>query len=1598
MHTLAKRALAAGMSLSLMVCMGLPAGRLENAASAAEPDGLLFSSSFEKEDGLTLLENTGEGKAENLIQQYQKGVRGYVGDLVELSSVKGSGEADGNEGMNKLFDGSVDTKFLQVTTPTPAEPVWVSFKLSEERVVTTYSICAGNDEQNRDPADWSLYGSADGTSWAKLDSREGESFYSRKQENIYTFENDTPYAHYKLEITKKRAVDNCTQLSELRLGTGQGDMFLASAGADGAAGSLSNYIVRSSVEGTTSFDNENKMNLFDSNVDTKCFMPMSPSAANPAWVSVKLTQPQAVKVYSIGSANDFDERDPVDWKLYGSADGVAWTVLDTQAGQDMPTRKTLYTYQLENQTAYSHYKLEITKNAGAGAALQLSELQLGTGVDEYPVSLEHPDEGPMYTARTDGPAESWVNYTHVGWTGYNSLMAAGSHVGAGHAAGKNVIYKDLNIPVTATTRLSYMIFPAMAIPNTYDFDYTSQYMSVDLQFDDGSYLSELSCKDIYGNAVNPVAQGDSKTLTYMQWNQVEANIGKAAAGRTIKKILIAYEKNSSSYEATAPFLSYFDDIVIENKAEAAYDHLSDYVNIFRGSNSTSGFTRGLTSPIVLLPHGFNMMTPVTENQSSSHYRYQLAGNRTSICHMELTHIATAWGSSYGDWQFMANTTLSPDQVTSAEPIGAEKRRADFSHDNEVGHAHYYSVTFDEGSNASGVRIEVAPTDHAMLVRFTFPEGSANRNLIFDDVFTNGKLAFDADKKTFNVYTDHRANGGNRMYVYGQFDAPYDTAKTFNGKTGFISFPESEDGATVITMKVATSFISADQAKHNMALEVEEGDTFETVYQQAQKTWDEQLGIIELEGAEPYQLENFYSCMYRLFAYPNSYHENTSTNENPVWRHANPATGDVANPDIQDGMLYVNNGFWDTYRTTWPAYAFFTPEKAGEMLDGLLGFYKDTGWVPRWTNPAGNDGMNGSHSEVIFGDAAMRGVDFDMELAYEASIKSANAKEVNYNYGGRKENATYPFKHYISNEVNNSVSWTMENYVNDYGTAQLAAALGKTDEAQYLRNRALNYVQLYNEEIGGFFSGRKPDGSWAASPESFNPVNWWGDYTETNAWTFLFNVPQDANGLANLFGGKSALADRLDYFFGADPEMNVDDSIHEMREVREVRMGMYGHSNQPAHAIAYLYDYAGQPYKTQEKIREVMRRMYAGSAIGQGYIGDEDNGEQSAWHIFSALGFYPASVGTPEYAIGSPLFTKATVHLENGKDLVINAPNNSEKNIYVQGVKLNGKAYDKTYFLHEDLAAGGVIEFEMGNQPSSWGTGDDAAPSSITEGNSQPAPMDDFTQPGMKTATRLTDSDDPLLASSAAGLSSLVDNTSDTAVTFIGIDKSVYYYSPTPQRVSIYTIASGSDPAKAPASFTLYGSSDGESWTELDSRQNERFPWEQYVRPFAVAADQQNAYSYYKLTFTDIAAVQVAELELLGDAPVDRSGLEAVLKEAAGLKEADYTADGWAALHQAVTAAELLGTDAKQPDVNAAERAVREAIDALKPVSAILPGDLDKSGSVDIQDVMEACKVLARKSAGRVPTADEMARGNLDGDDAFTIGDVMEICKILARKA
>ena len=365
----------------------------------------------------------------------------------------------------------------------------------------------------------------------------------------------------------------------------------------------------------------------------------------------------------------------------------------------------------------------------------------------------------------------------------------------------------------------------------------------------------------------------------------------------------------------------------------------------------------------------------------------------------------------------------------------------------------------------------------------------------------------------------------------------------------------------------------------------------------------------------------------------------------------------------DGKVYVNNGFWDTYRTTWSAYSLFSPGTAGELVDGFVQQYRDGGWIARWSSPGYANLMTGTSSDVAFADAYVKGVKgFDATDAYDAALKNATVAPPGDPFDsnvGRKGLFQSLFLGWTPSRVSEGLSWALEGNINDFGISNMAARLADRtgdrryrEEAEYFRSRAPDYVHMFDPAVG-FFQGRDATGRWKSPPDEYDPLEWGHehDYTETNGWGFAFHAPQDGQGLANLYGGRAGLARKLDEFFST-PETathvgSYGGVIHEMIEARDVRMGQWGFSNQVSHHIPYMYDYAGRPAKTAEKVREALRRLYVGSEIGQGYGGDEDNGETSAWYLFSALGFYPLQVGSDRYAIGSPLFRKATVHLGNG---------------------------------------------------------------------------------------------------------------------------------------------------------------------------------------------------------------------------------------------------------------------------------------------------------------------------------------------------------------
>lgn len=1064
----------------------------------------------------------------------------------------------------------------------------------------------------------------------------------------------------------------------------------------------------------------------------------------------------------------------------------------------------------------------------------------------------------LQVAIGSGPDAPYAAKHHAGYSGAHAL-----HYSSQGGAGRRTLFTTDHL-IGADTTLSWMVLPE----SVGDDHVSSTFVSLDLLLDDGSRLSASNALDQHGVAIGAAAQGASRALYPQQWARKAVRLGDVARLRGRRITAIALEV---APQGGAPVRGWLDDIAIAEVPRVAPARPSDWVLTTRGTQSNGTFSRGNNFPATAVPHGFNFWTPATDAGTLGWlYRWNEhngADNRPRLQALSLSHQPSPWMGDRQTFQVM------PSTHSGAPEADRVKRALAFSHANEVARPYRYAVQLD-----NGIQAEIAPTDHAALFRFRFPPGG-DANLLFDNVDARGGLTLDAATQTLSGYTDVRSGlstGATRMYVYARFDTPWKASgRSDTGRpTGWIKF--AAGSTREVQMRIATSLISLEQARHNLALEIAPQDSLERVAARAQDAWDALLGRVEVAGASDDQRTTLYSNLYRLHLYPNSAHENAGSASAPDWRYASQNSWSDEATDgsavrsfapIRDGRVYVNNGLWDTFRTAWPAYALFAPE-AGALVQGFLEQARAGGWVARWSSPGYADLMVGTSSDVAFADAWRKGVQgFDPAEAYAAALKNATvvppARHV-----GRKGMARSTFRGYADTDTHEGMSWSMEGALNDFGIAGMADALAQqtpdaaareryATEALYFRHRAAGYAALFDPAIG-FFQGRTPDGGWRLDAAHYDPREWGNDYTESSGWTFAFTAPHDGEGLAALYGGRDALATKLDTFF-ATPETaqaalsgSYRGVIHEMTEARDVRMGMYAHSNQTAHHIPWMYLYAGQPWKTQQLTREILARLYLGSEIGQGYAGDEDNGEMSAWYLFAALGLYPLRMGAPEYVIGSPLFTHASVQLPNGRTLTVNAPQNSPRNVYVQSLKVNGKPWRKTWLPHADIAKGATLDFVMGPRPSRWGTDADSAPPSLTPPGQHPAPLQDL----LGTRARITREDggavDALHDDDAATMATL---SSTSAVTVSGIDAG----TPT-----LYTLTSG-NAAIANGGWTLEARAGSGHWTVIDQRRDEVFRWPLQTRPFRIATP--GAYTDYRLRVSTPKPVQLAEIELLRAAPV-----------------------------------------------------------------------------------------------------------------------------------
>ncbi len=722
---------------------------------------------------------------------------------------------------------------------------------------------------------------------------------------------------------------------------------------------------------------------------------------------------------------------------------------------------------------------------------------------------------------------------------------------------------------------------------------------------------------------------------------------------------------------------------------------AEYVNPLMGTQSKYSLSTGNTYPAVALPWGMNTWTAQTGRMGDG---WQYTYDADKIRGFKQTHQPSPWMNDYGQFAIMP--------VTGHLQFTQDKRASWFSHKAEVAKPYYYSVYLADHD----VTTEIVPTERAAQFQLTFPKSDSS--FVVVDAFDRGsyvKVIPGANKiigYTTRVARGPAPNFKNYFVIYS--DKPITFARTWQDSTlnnaNQLELSNKHAGAVIgfktskgekVHLRVASSFISFEQAELNLKRELGT-DSFEQTRQKARSIWNATLGKIKAEGGTDEQTRTFYSCLYRMLFFPNKLYEVDSRNEIVHW---SPYTGKT-----EPGYMFAGTGFWDTFRALYPFLNLMYPSINKEMQQGLISDYKEGGWLPEWSSPGYSDVMVGNNSASVVADAYIKGLrGYDINTLYDALVHGAN--NAGPRATGRKGVEYYNRLGYVpyNVKINENAARTLEYSYDDFTIYQLGKALHKpAAEIEVYKKRAQNYRNLF-DPASGLMRGKNEDGTFQ-SP--FSPFKWGDAFTEGNSWHYSWSVFQDVQGLINLMGGRQKFTSKLDSVFTLPPVF--DDSyygevIHEIREMQIMNMGQYAHGNQPIQHMIYLYNYAGQPWKTQYWAREVINRLY--KPTPDGYCGDEDNGQTSAWYVFSAMGFYPVTPATDQYVLGAPLFKKMTLKLENGKQVVINAPAASNTNRYVGNLLYNGKPYNNMWLSHSNLQQGATINVTMQATPNKTrGTG------------------------------------------------------------------------------------------------------------------------------------------------------------------------------------------------------------------------------------------------------------------------------------------------------
>lgn len=729
----------------------------------------------------------------------------------------------------------------------------------------------------------------------------------------------------------------------------------------------------------------------------------------------------------------------------------------------------------------------------------------------------------------------------------------------------------------------------------------------------------------------------------------------------------------------------------------------DYVNTLQGTESHWGLSYGNTYPTTGLPFAVHFFSAQTgKNGDGWKYQYQAK----TIRGFQQVHQCSPWMNDYAVFSLMP--------VMGKLAVHENDRATGFQHVNETAKPHYYKVKLD-----NGITTEMSPAEHGAHMRFSFPK-EGNAYLVFDGSLKDCELTIDPKTRTITgwVHNGRFIPPNLRNYFVLSFDQSFVSYGTWENKTkttnagnamlsgeGIGAYIEFKKG-TKVQVKLASSYISQEQAQLNLDRELARDKKLEDTKASAAVVWNKQLGKIVVEGGTQEEMETFYSCLFRANLFSRKFYELDKDNQ-PVY--FSPYDGKVHN-----GYMYTDNGFWDTFRAQFPLSNILHPTMQGRYMQSLLDAQEQSGWLPTWSNPGMSGVMLGNHAISLLADAWAKGIrTFDPKKALDAYYHEVTNKGPFGGSNGREGWKDYFTKGFIPyGEVHESTAKTLEYAYDDFCAYQLAKATGNRFYEEVFGRQMYNYINVYDSSVN-FMRGRLTDGGWLPD---FDPLEWGGPFTEGNSWQYSWSVFHNIRGLVKLMGGDKKFADKLDTFFNMGSQFKVGtykQEIHEMTEMVLAGMGQYAHGNQPVQHVAYLYNYIGQPWKTQHRVRAILSKLY--NATPKGYPGDEDQGQMSSWYVISALGLYSVCPGTDQYVFGSPLFKKATITLEDGKKFVIEAANNSRENVYIQAAILNGKPWSRNYITYADIINGGVLRFEMGSQPeTSRGTKKADAPFSLEQ--------------------------------------------------------------------------------------------------------------------------------------------------------------------------------------------------------------------------------------------------------------------------------------------